>query len=528
MGSVTRSALVVLVLTACGKGGEQASSTGGGTAGPATTGSAAASGSAGSAAIDPLRTVVVTEVAATARVDAVPPGPLVVASTTAIVVEGTSMAAVSGGRIDAAAVSSSGRITSLTSWAEAWVKVQPAAPPRWVRVAVEPTLPATLLTQLVGSFTTVGQRDFALVVRTPDGPGSIALRLPEAPVARDEATPPDVAPAAPPLQLVLGLSASRAMLWSISGLEGTLGRPKLTLTPAAGGAWLGTLRGDLAEIVARRWSGRARPPSEQTIVIMVDDSLVTADLVAALVAVRHDGDGNPLFPDVQLALGFDTKVADARPPIAPPGASPSEASAVLLQEEAAQYLAALAGSGDSGGDLSADMARARPGSDLGAQLDQVRESGAAVSVGSHGTRGDGEARTGLGSGPRIGDGPATVGDEARGPRGRISVSGKQALDDTDLPVDKVLSMVLSRYLGGLKRCYSNVLKADPTVRGKVELSFTVNEAGRVTARRAKAPTAELGTCVERLMSSWRFPAPKDDDGEPTEASFVVFLQVIPD
>jgi hypothetical protein len=30
------------------------------------------------------------------------------------------------------------------------------------------------------------------------------------------------------------------------------------------------------------------------------------------------------------------------------------------------------------------------------------------------------------------------------------------------------------------------------------------------------------------MSSWRFPIPKDKDGEATEASFRIALQLVPD
>jgi hypothetical protein len=39
---------------------------------------------------------------------------------------------------------------------------------------------------------------------------------------------------------------------------------------------------------------------------------------------------------------------------------------------------------------------------------------------------------------------------------------------------------------------------------------------------------EVDDCIGTLMTGWRFPIPKDKDGEATEASFSITLQLVPD
>src|SRR5690606_25796597 len=111
---------------------------------------------------------------------------------------------------------------------------------------------------------------------------------------------------------------------------------------------------------------------------------------------------------------------------------------------------------------------------------------------------------------------------------RISVSDKQTYDDSTLTPDIVLSKIQSAYMAGLKRCYKSYLAKDASARGKVTLSLTVNETGRTTEYNAKGFASEVDACIKSQMGSWRFPVPKDDDGEATEASFSITLQLVPD
>ena len=214
----------------------------------------------------------------------------------------------------------------------------------------------------------------------------------------------------------------------------------------------------------------------------------------------------------------------------------SAADNVALQEAQAMAMAdMLTGEGDKG-TSEGDMSKRRPGADLGQQIADVREGGKNVSVGGgtgRGSRGDGDPRVGTGKGPNINGptGPESAGGGKtgeNGPKGRISVADKQTFDESTLTPDIVLSKIQSAYMAGLKRCYKEYLKKDASARGKVTLSLTVNSTGRTIKGQAKGFASEVDSCITNLMGSWRFPIPKDKDGEPTEASFAITLQLVPD
>jgi hypothetical protein len=214
----------------------------------------------------------------------------------------------------------------------------------------------------------------------------------------------------------------------------------------------------------------------------------------------------------------------------------AKADQVALQEqEAAKFADLLTGEGQNG-TSEGDMSKRRPGAELGAQINEVREGGQAVKVGGGAgrtSRGDGDVRVGTGHGPNI-NGPG--GTESAGggktvekaPSGRISVADKQSFDESSLTPDLVLSKIQSAYMAGLKRCYKEFLKKDASARGKVTLSLTVNETGRTVKGSAHGFAGEVDECIGTLMTGWRFPIPKDKDGEATEASFSITLQLVPD
>jgi uncharacterized protein YndB with AHSA1/START domain len=214
----------------------------------------------------------------------------------------------------------------------------------------------------------------------------------------------------------------------------------------------------------------------------------------------------------------------------------AKADQVALQEqEAAKFADLLTGEGQNG-TSEGDMSKRRPGAELGAQINEVRVGGQAVKVGGGAgrtSRGDGDVRVGTGHGPNI-NGPG--GTESAGggktvekaPSGRISVADKQSFDESSLTPDLVLSKIQSAYMAGLKRCYKEFLKKDGSARGKVTLSLTVNETGRTVKGSAHGFAGEVDECIGNLMTGWRFPIPKDKDGEATEASFSITLQLVPD
>lgn len=233
----------------------------------------------------------------------------------------------------------------------------------------------------------------------------------------------------------------------------------------------------------------------------------------------------------------EPKTPVVKKPEEPAGSSGRDSAADIQrqQEENARAMADLLTGEGTDGTSEGDMSKRRPGADLGQQIADVREGGKVVAVGGgggRGPRGDGDARVGTGKGPDI-KGPGGT-ETAGGPKvekapaGRIQVSDKQTFDESSLTPDIVLSKIQSAYMAGLKRCYKEYLKKDASARGKVTLSLTVNETGRTVQGKAKGFAGEVDACITGQMSSWRFPVPKDSDGDATEASFAITLQLVPD
>jgi hypothetical protein len=206
----------------------------------------------------------------------------------------------------------------------------------------------------------------------------------------------------------------------------------------------------------------------------------------------------------------------------------------MNEDEAEAFANAISVEGKDG--TAGDMQKRNPGADLDAQIKDVREGNKTVAVGGgagRGSRGSGDARVGTGTGPKL-DGPGGI-DSAgggkqveKGPAGRISVSSRESLDESTLSADAVLAKIQSVYMSGLKRCYKTYLNKDPSARGKVRLDLTVNSTGRTVNGRATGFASEVDSCITALMGGWRFPVPKDNDGEPTDAQFAITLQLVPD
>ena len=69
--------------------------------------------------------------------------------------------------------------------------------------------------------------------------------------------------------------------------------------------------------------------------------------------------------------------------------------------------------------------------------------------------------------------------------------------------------VVNQALGGIQRCYERQLRNNPTLRGRVSVTFTVTGSGRVSgARAASSFDPTVGTCVASVVSRLRFPEPE--------------------
>jgi len=240
------------------------------------------------------------------------------------------------------------------------------------------------------------------------------------------------------------------------------------------------------------------------------------------------------------AAGEKKPDAPTKQPVKNPGSTGTPGrtdnqDVAMTEDDAGAFADKLTVDSKDGKDPGGMSAR-NPNTDLGKQIDNVREGNKNVSNGGgqgRGTRGDGDLKTGTGTGPKI-NGPGGI-DSAgggkqieKGPAGRISVSTKTALDESSLTADLVLAKIQSVYMAGLKRCYKNYLNKDASARGKVVLSFTVNESGATVGGKANGFAGEVDECIGAQMGGWRFPVPKDKDGEKTPAGFQIALQLVPD
>jgi hypothetical protein len=136
--------------------------------------------------------------------------------------------------------------------------------------------------------------------------GQIDTTLPDkGPPAASAAGDPDKNPNEQPLKLVVSISASqnKIILWSISGLEGTLQNPKAEIPRIP---WqvavqnklykkndtpvpvfdTGKLNKALEEIAKRRWQGKKRNASTYQIVLMADDTIPYGTIIPVMDALR--------------------------------------------------------------------------------------------------------------------------------------------------------------------------------------------------------------------------------------------------
>lgn len=241
-------------------------------------------------------------------------GAMVVVTATSIMVDGKEVVRIAGG--DVAASEKQGgahgmsipKLTQLMN-ARAAASKDAAAP---VRLLADPATSARLLFAVIVSSRDGGARAFRLVVARPDKTlGALPIELPDAApsqgtlveldAAKKKAPPPEA-----PAGIIVSATRDKLLLWSMSGLEGTLQAPKLVVDASGGRYEVERLTAALVEIAQRRWpdAGR-RPPDTRSLILQVDGSLRYQLLAELIAAVRTGPDGQPLFPDVLLGLGFD-------------------------------------------------------------------------------------------------------------------------------------------------------------------------------------------------------------------------------
>jgi biopolymer transport protein ExbD len=136
-----------------------------------------------------------------------------------------------------------------------------------------------------------------------------------------------------PLQLVVSVTKGEIIVWSVSGLEGTLNEPRARIPglPSGDGAppkyKFEELNSALVEIASRRWAGKPRKKETYEVILQVDAEIPYETVIAVMDNVRRkltgerhrarplampaegeafNPDVHPLFPDVLFAAwGFE-------------------------------------------------------------------------------------------------------------------------------------------------------------------------------------------------------------------------------
>lgn len=231
-------------------------------------------------------------------------------------------------------------------------------------------------------------------------------------------------------------------------------------------------------------------------------------------------------PDVLVlpALpGAATPVTSKQTP--QPIVRPKHAPKITNEPVDSQRLAAIL-TGTDGEVGKTGMNPRQPDFDLGKQIAAARDSN--VPISDTGPRIDtpriGTRDPSIVDDPTLTRLPTTPRDE---PGGRI-ISGQIRPDrTTSLTPASVLDRINTVYMAGLQRCYRLGLADEATLAGRVAISFTVDERGKVTDADASGVSPLVDGCISKQMTGWRFAIPKHADGTTTDASFAVSLALQP-
>jgi biopolymer transport protein ExbD len=233
--------------------------------------------------------------------------PTTTITTSAIVIEGKSIVAVKNGDVDASEKEGGAlglKIPRVTKFVQALSKEldqqgssqsmtferdQPGSS-LVMTLVVDPATPYKLLIEAMFSIKAAGYGTFMIAVHAGSTVKAIPVVLPE------KKPPPQQA-----LKMIVTIMNDKVLLWSISGIEGTLSKPAVTATPDH----LADVQNALAAIVDKHWHGGKRAPADREIIVMADAGMALQPVADVIAAVRATADGKELFPSVLLSTGFE-------------------------------------------------------------------------------------------------------------------------------------------------------------------------------------------------------------------------------
>ena len=199
------------------------------------------------------------------------------------------------------------------------------------------------------------------------------------------------------------------------------------------------------------------------------------------------------------------------------------AERLALEREAESMINAVSGPWSSRSGIGAYPRRPRnnPGGAIRAVTRP--ESGGAAESGTGGP----SSQTGNSSTSSTGGNVGRTGTKTRSPRSPLDVGTIEDEDETSLEPSRVKRKIQAAYMDGLERCHKELLKRAPKAKGTVTLKFMVGPTGRIARVLAKGFDQTLDRCIEKQAKSWRFAAPKDEDGDATDATFKLSLACNP-
>jgi len=204
----------------------------------------------------------------------------------------------------------------------------------------------------------------------------------------------------------------------------------------------------------------------------------------------------------------------------------AEGRARIAQEAAAQAEAMLLGAlGEAGGALGDVLA----GGAVTGNAADVLAQASGVGVATKSETGTLRTRTGSGSGQQAGLGSLKKGEGAgkaaaegtavkeREVRGNVGVRGGGDVGGTGEFDAATVQRQIKQRLKSITRCYESELRKNPSLAGKVTVTFTIQERGNVTDAKASENTTgspAVADCVTRTISRFRFN-PGPDGGSVT-------------
>jgi hypothetical protein len=314
--------------------------------------------------------------------------------------------------------------------------------------------------------------------------------------------------------------------------------PRPVLPASIRGTLLGRVDKRLAVIIggslavhiligAWAWATETETPplfQSETVAMYRHDTMEVSlpDLTPPTVTPTEPGPGaaTPVTP-VQAPRPIVDRPRITTNPRPDPGMSPAEAA----------RLASILTGSDPGRTGPGEMRNRQPGADLRQQIDDVGTRQITIGDDGKGFRKE--------PGPRLGDGPGPIVDDptpvsTQPIKTDNEVKGRITLrplppdgPGTTLTVDMVVDKIQTVYMPNLQRCYRKGLLGDASLAGKIALSFTVTERGGLDDIEAHGVSSEVDACVSTAMSTWRFPIPKDKDGDPTDQGFRLVLALQP-